>query len=106
VVSGLTLAYLYGYQYSDLLMLYSGVYYAAYDIDFSLTDNTGGGSNQSGHVNADLAAITLGARWNLAKLNHSADNKYVLLNYTLFKGSLSHDGEQEPVLKLLFVMEF
>lgn len=105
-VTGLMLAYLQGYQYSQRVMGYVGAYFVNYDIEYQLIDNAGTNSDQKGSLRTDLIALTVGVKGNIGKLAENQNDKYVVLNYIFYKDSTQSDGVLDPELRISFVMEF
>lgn len=105
-IDGSMVAYLQGYQYSSNIMPYWGVYYVAYDIAYSVIDNTGAGVNQNGHIDADLSYLTLGARINYGKPDSKGEQSIWLINYVLYKNSSSHTGNLGGELRVSYINRF
>jgi len=105
-IKGLMLAYLQGYQYSASVMPYWGVYYIDYDIGYTVTDNTGGSGNQSGHIDTDLMFVTLGARINAGKPDSKGEQSVWLVNYVIYKDSMSHGGDFNGELRFSYINRY
>ncbi|MCK5334691.1 MAG: hypothetical protein KAQ67_00945 [Gammaproteobacteria bacterium] len=104
--TGLMLAYLQGYQYSQGVMGYLGVYFVNYDIKYQLIDNAGTNSDQKDSLRTDLIALTVGLKGKIGKSAKEQNDKYVVMNYIFYKDSTQHDGVLDPELRISFVMEF
>jgi len=105
-ISGLMLAYLHGYRYSPNSVYYWGVHYVEYDIEVDVIDNTGGGANTRESLQADLGAVTFGARWRIRKNTEQKNSNYILLTAIPYKFSRSHDGDIGSEIRLSYKIEF
>jgi len=105
-ISGLMLAYLHGYRYSASTVYYWGVHYVEYDIEIDVIDNTGGGANTHESLQADLGAVTFGARWKVRRNAAQKDSNYILLTAIPYKFSRSHDGDIGSEIRLSYKIEF
>ena len=104
-IKAVSFGYIQGYQYTTRTTMFWSVYHAEYDIDVSVTDNTGGSNNQASNLKTNLMALSAGARWKLGKKEDNY-NKSAIVNYVIYKDSTLHDGDLNGELKLSYVIGF
>ena len=105
-IRGLMLGYMQGYQYSAGVLPYWGVHYVDYDIGYTVTDNTGAGAHQSGHVNTDLMFLTLGVKLDVNQSARYEDRSSWLINYVAYQDSSLHQGDLSSEIRISYINHF